>query len=347
MRIYSDKLESSLAKKLEPIYWLAGDETLIVQECLDSIRRACRAQQYDAWDLFFVDSQFQWHDFLASANSMSLFAERKIIELRFQSARIEEEARKILADYGQSPNQDNILILVSPKLEGSALNTKWFKAIESRALFVQVWPVDIGKLPAWIDKRMQSQGLQADREAVQLLADRVEGNLLAADQEIQKLRILTGASPEARVAVNADVIIKLVADNARYNVFSLIDSALMSDSKRTLKILNGLKAEGTELLNLLGMTTRELRILINIQRRTQNGQALASAMQQEGVRRMHEEPVKRAIAKNKLQALELMLKEAREIDLTVKGLSGGDPWNKLSSLLLNLGGSKLCIDANY
>lgn len=343
MRIYSDKLESAIAKKLEPVYWIAGDETLLMQECLDNIRRACRAQQYDAWDLFFADNHFQWHDFLASANSMSLFAERKIIEIRFQSARIEEEARKILADYSQSPNQDNILILVTPKLESSALNTKWFKAIEAHGLFVQVWPVDIGKLPAWIDKRMQRHGLQADREAVQLLADRVEGNLLAADQEIEKLRILTGASLENRISVNADIIVKLVADNARYNVFNLIDSALLGDAKRTLKILNGLKAEGTEILNLLGMITREIRILINIQRRTLQGQTLSSAMKQEGVWQKHEEPVKKALEKVKLHELEFMLRDSREIDLTVKGLAGGDPWNKLSSLLLNLGGARLCL----
>lgn len=344
MRIYSDKLQASVNKKLESVYWLAGDETLLIQEGLDGIRKACRAQHFEAWDLFFVDSRFQWQDFLASANSMSLFSERKIIEVRFESARIEDEARKILADYCQSPNSDNILILVSPRLEASALNTKWFKAIESHALFVQVWPVDADKLPAWIDQRMRKHGLQADREAVQLLSDRVEGNLLAADQEIEKLRILTGATSQQPISINSDTVIKLVADSARYSVFSLIDAALLGDAKRTLKILNGLKAEGTEALNVLGMTTREIRILINILRRTQGGQPLASAMQQEGVRRLHETPVKKAIANIQLDTLESLLVDAREIDATVKGLAKGDPWNKLSSLLLNLGGTHLCIE---
>ncbi|MDX1492001.1 MAG: DNA polymerase III subunit delta [Pseudohongiellaceae bacterium] len=344
MRINSDKLEGSLSKGLATVYWIAGDETLLVQEALDAVRSKCRAQQFDTRDLFFVDKQFQWQDFLASSNSMSLFAEKKIIELRFQSPKIEDEARKLLAEYCQSPNPDNALIIVTPKLDASALNTKWFKAIESHGVFVQVWPIDINRLPAWIDQRMQSHGLVADRDAISLLADRVEGNLLAADQEIEKLKVLTGATRDNRISVTADTIMKLVADSARYNVFNLIDSALVGDSARTLKILSGLKAEGTELLNLLGMATREIRILLNIRYRTENGQALASAMQQEGVRRIHEPPVRKAIEHSTVSSLESLLISARDIDATVKGLAIGDPWNKLGSLLIGLGGKSLCIE---
>lgn len=344
MRINSDQLGAHLQKSLQSMYWIAGDDVLLVQETLDRLRNCCRKEGYTEWDLFFVDRSFNWQTMLQSGNSMSLFSDRKIIELRLLAPKLEEAGREALQQYLAAPNPDNVLIIVSPKLESSALNTKWFKAIEASGVFVQVWPIDARGLPRWIATRLASHGLNADDEAIALLSEKVEGNLLAANQEIEKLRVLTGASPENRMQIDRKHITSLVADSSRYNVFNLLDAALTGDARRCLKILNGLRSEGTEPLGILAMVTRELRSLIAVASRIASGQNASSAMQNEGVRKNHEGPVSRAVERHSVAMLESLLQQARTIDLAVKGLARTDPWTELSTLLLALGGTRLCTD---
>lgn len=341
MRINSDQMKSHLQKQLQPVYWIAGDETLLVQESLDLLRARCRKDGFSEWDLLFVERGFQWQTMLQSANSMSLFSDKKIIELRLYSPKLEDGGRDALQKYIASPNPDNILIIVSPRLESSALNSKWFKAIEMAGVFVQVWPIDIKALPRWIASRLTSHGLSADSDAVSLLADKVEGNLLAANQEIEKLCVLTGASVDNKIHIDRKHILTLVADSSRYNIFNLLDAALLGDARRTLKILNGLRSEGSEPLGILAMVCREVRILISIHNRLANGQSLASAMQSEGVRKNHEGPVAKAIERSAKTALTEMLHRARVIDMAVKGLSSADPWVELTTMLLAISGINL------
>jgi DNA polymerase-3 subunit delta len=278
---------------------------------------------------------------LQSSNSMSLFADRKIIELRQTSAKLEEVGREALASYLAAPNPDNVLILVTPKLEMATLNTKWFKALESGGVFVQVWPVDARGLPRWISSRMARKGLSADADAIALLCDRVEGNLLAADQEIEKLSVLASAPPGQRVHIDRRLVMSLVADSSRYNVFALIDAALLGDARRCLKVLSGLRAEGNELLGLLAMVSRELRTLIAVSRRIAGGQAQGAAMLSEGVRKTHEAPVSRALERLQVPTLEALLQQARQVDMAVKGMSPADAWTELTDLLLSLCGTPL------
>jgi len=341
VRINSDQLESHLQKPLQAFYWIAGDETLLVQEALAMLRTRCRAQGFTEWDLFFVDRSFSWQSMLQSSNSMSLFADRKIIELRQTSAKLEEVGREALASYLAAPNPDNVLILVTPKLEMATLNTKWFKALESGGVFVQVWPVDARGLPRWISSRMARKGLSADADAIALLCDRVEGNLLAADQEIEKLSVLASAPPGQRVHIDRRLVMSLVADSSRYNVFALIDAALLGDARRCLKVLSGLRAEGNELLGLLAMVSRELRTLIAVSRRIAGGQAQGAAMLSEGVRKTHEAPVSRALERLQVPTLEALLQQARQVDMAVKGMSPADAWTELTDLLLSLCGTPL------
>ncbi len=344
MRIKSDQLSAHLQKNLQPLYWIAGDEVLLVQEALDRLRSRCRKDGFTEWDLFFVERGFNWQTMLQSGNSLSLFSDRKIIELRLLAPKLEDAGRDALQQYLASPNPDNVLIVVSPKLESSALNTKWFKAIEAAGVFVQVWPVDARGLPRWIATRLASHGLAADDEAIALLSEKVEGNLLAADQEIEKLRVLTGASPDNKMQIDRKHVMTLVADSSRYNVFNLIDAALVGDARRCLKIINGLRSEGSEPLSILGMITRELRSLIAIATRIAGGQNPASAMQNEHIRQNHEGPVGSAVERHSVATLEGLLQQARTIDLAVKGLSKMDPWTELSTLLLTLSGIRLCTD---
>jgi DNA polymerase-3 subunit delta len=344
MRINVDQLDTHLQRTLQGFYWIAGDETLLVQEALSSLRATGRAQGFAEWELFFVDRSFSWQTMLQSGNSLSLFADRKIIELRV-SGKLEEAGRDALSQYLASPNPDNLLILVTPKLESATLSTKWFKALESAGVFVQVWPVDARGLPRWIAARMARLGLSADNDAISLLCERVEGNLLAADQEIEKLGVLTGATPTRKVHVDRRQIMTLVADSSRYNVFNLLDAALLGDTRRCLKVLSGLQAEGSEVLALLAMVARELRTLIAIRRRITCGSSGTAAMSAQGVRKNHEAPVAAALERLSLPDLEALLSQARQVDLAVKGMSPADAWTELTDILLALSGTPLVTTA--
>jgi DNA polymerase-3 subunit delta len=244
-------------------------------------------------------------------------------------------------EYLTDPNPDNVMILVTPRLEPASLNTKWFKSLESTGAFIQIWPVDARALPRWIDNRMTACGIRADQDTIALLADRVEGNLLAADQEITKLRILTGASSESPISISRKQVMNLVADSSRYNVFSLVDSALLGDTRRCLKILAGLRSEGSDVLGILAILTRELRILIAISRRISKGQSINNAMQQERVRKNHEVPVSNALQRLTAASLQAMLQHARLVDQSVKGLANAEPWAELTTILLKLCGTPL------
>jgi DNA polymerase-3 subunit delta len=338
MRINAEQLDSHLQRPLQGFYWIAGDETLLVQEALSSLRAAGRAQGFTEWELYFVDRSFSWQTMLQSGNSLSLFADRKIIELRL-NGKLDEAGREALGQYLASPNPDTLLILVTPKQEVATLSTKWFKTLEAAGVFVQVWPVDARGLPRWIAARMARLGLSADPDAIGLLCERVEGNLLAADQEIEKIGVLTGATPARKVHVDRRQIMTLVADSSRYNVFNLLDAALLGDARRCLKVLGGLRSEGSEVLALLAMVARELRTLIAIRRRIAAGTSSGAAMSAEGVRKNHEAPVAAALARLRLPALEALLQQARQVDMAVKGMSPTDPWTELTDILLALSGT--------
>lgn len=338
MRINADQLDAHTRSRLGNFYWIAGDDTLLVQESLSLLRTRCREAGFTEWELFFLDRNFDWQGLLQSSNSLSLFAERRILELRLQTGKLDDDGKAALKQYLQSPNPDNVLILVTPRVEPASLNTQWFKGLESAGTFVTVWPINADRLPGWIQGRMKAAGMSADRDALNILADRVEGNLLAADQEIQKLAVLSGANPGKPVHLDRKQIMSLVADSARYNIFNLIDAALLGDTRRCIKVLNGLKTEGAEVLMILGALSAELRRLIPIVEALQQGYRLADTLKREGIRRNHEKAISEAAQRHSLDALQDMLRQARQIDLAAKGMSSANPWLELAQLLLRLAG---------
>lgn len=338
MRINADQLDAHTRSRLGSFYWIAGDDTLLVQECLSLLRTRCRESGFTEWELFFLDKGFDWQAMLQSSNSLSLFADKRILELRMQAGKLDDPGKAALKQYLQSPNPDNILILVTPRVEAASLNTQWFKGLESAGTFVTVWPINADRLPGWIQGRMKAVGLTADRDALSILADRVEGNLLAADQEIQKLAVLTGAETGKPVHLERKHIMNLVADSARYNIFNLMDAALLGDARRCIRVLNGLKTEGAEVLMILGALCADLRRLVAIAEQLQQGHRLADALKREGIRRNQEQAISEAARRHSLTALQDMLRLARQIDMAVKGLSPTDPWVALSQLLLQLSG---------
>ena len=331
MKISANQLSHHLGKSLLPCYLVTGDEALLVQEALDDIRRAARQNGFESRDLFIATTGFDWRDFAASGGNLSLFAQRRIIELQLPTGKPGRQGGAAIVDMVEQTADDLMLIVSAPKLERSTASSKWVKSLEGSGAMIQVWPVNVRELPAWINGRMRTAGLQPDRDAVRLIADRVEGNLLAAQQEIEKLRLLHGEGP-----VTADDVDAAVADSSRFDVFKLVDSAVAGEAKRALRILNGVRMEGTEPVIVVWSLTRELRVLASLADSVRNGMDLSSALQKARVWQNRQAMVRACISRHSAGDFFALLQLVRRADAAAKGQSGDDPWQLATDIVLGL-----------
>lgn len=333
-KLRPDQLNGALRKQLAPVYLISGDEPLLVQESCDQIRQAARKAGFNERELHHAEASFDWDQLLTSANSLSLFAERKIIELRIDNGKPGDKGGKALISYCENPPEDTLLLIVMPKLDGSSQRSKWFKAVEKVAAFVQIWPIAPQQLPRWIDQRIQQAGMTVSHDAIEMLAARIEGNLLAAAQEIEKLKLLA-----ADGQISAEMIAGSVADSARYDVFTLIDKALHGDARAAVRTLQGLKGEGTDATVVLWALAREIRTLSQVAHAMQQGQPLDRAAKSAGVWDKRKALVSNALRRLKLSQLQMLLRKANGIDKAIKGLRSADAWDELMDLTLNLSGT--------
>jgi DNA polymerase-3 subunit delta len=333
MKVYADKLAPQLAKSLAPIYIVSGDEPLLVQESCDLIRQNLRTRGYSERDLFHVEGAFNWDGVLFSANSMSLFAEKKLLELRVPNGKPGDKGTKALLTYIGNPPDDTVMLLVLPKLDGKVQRAKWFKALESAGMFIQVWPIEVAHMPRWINERFRKAGLKASNDAVRALIDRIEGNLLAAIQEIERLKLVV---PDDTVDV--DHVIGGVANNARFDVFGLIDAAVGQDAGRSLRIVRGLRSENTDVLFINVMLARELRGLVTMAGEISRGQSIDAVIRSHRVWPKRKTIVGRCLKQQSAQVFQACLRQLGNVDRLVKGIRQGDPWNELESLTLLLAG---------
>ncbi len=324
MKVRPDQLDRHLKKQLAEIYFICGDEPLQVMESADCIRAEARKRGYTEREVMDVDAQFDWNQLLDSANSLSLFAEKRILELRLPSGKPGKVGSKILQEYVQHPADDAILIISSGKLEGSSKNTKWFKTLDQQGVIIQCWPVNTDQLPGWINQRLQSKGIAAERDAIQLLSDRVEGNLLAAAQEVDKLFLLYGAGQ-----LNFEQMASAVADSSRFNIYDLVDSALAGDVSRTSRIIGGLKNEGVEPILMLWALSREVRMIARISAATISADA---AMAKQRVWENRKALIRKALSRHHAARWKLFLKRCAKIDKVIKGVEPGRAWDELLML---------------
>ncbi|MEP5763197.1 MAG: DNA polymerase III subunit delta [Halieaceae bacterium] len=331
MRLRPEQLQAQLQKQLLPVYLVTGDEPLLVQEACDAIRARCREAGCSDREVIHVDGRFNWDNLLASSAEMSLFADSKLIELRIPSGKPGANGSKALLAYLERPVADDILLIVAGKIDKQSTKSKWFKALDKAGAVVQVWPVDARELPRWMQQRLQQAGLKIDKEALQLLCERVEGNLLAAVQEIEKLRLLC---PGDHITVEA--VSESVADNARYNLFALVDRAQQGDAAGALKMLQGLRAEGTETTVVLWALSREIRLLYQCQTDISRGQSQQQALRAQRVWDKRLPIVGAGLARHPLNDLAELLHRANLADQSIKGLNAGQPWDHLSGLVLDL-----------
>jgi len=332
MRLYPEKLASHLQQQLLPVYLVSGDEPLLVQECCDQIRH--KARELGCREREIIDggvSSFNWEDLLHSAASMSLFADRRLIELRLPSGKPGAEGSSALCEYLHIASGDDVLLMVSGKIDKQSTNSKWYKALDKAGATVQVWPVDTKNLPRWLQQRLRNAGMSIDNDALQLLCDRVEGNLLAAVQEVEKLQLL---ATDARITLQT--ITAAVSDNARYNLFDMTDKALQSDASASLRMLHGLRAEGSEPPVVLWNLAREIRTLYEVQLDCDQGQSVQQALVARRVWPSRMPFMQAALARHDTLSLALLLEQAALVDGSIKGFADGKPWDNLERLVLGL-----------
>ncbi|MEW8497909.1 MAG: DNA polymerase III subunit delta, partial [Candidatus Thiodiazotropha taylori] len=266
MRLRNDQLNAQLKRDLAPLYLLSGDEPLQMMEAADQIRQAARQQGFSEREVLDQVSGFDWSALNQAAESLSLFGDRRLLELRLNSAKLGNEGGKALIEYCQRPAEDTVLLITLPKLEKSQMKSKWLQAVDQLGVVIQVWPVEGNRLMPWIEQRLRQAGLVPEAGVVQMLMDRVEGNLLAANQEIEKLLLLQGEG-----VVTQDQLMQAVADSARFDVFSLLDTLMSGQTAKGLRMLSSLKAEGVAAPVVLWALSREIRSLAEMANELEQG----------------------------------------------------------------------------
>lgn len=326
MKLRPDQLGDALQRSLSPVYLLCGEEPLQREECADLVRHQCRALGIEGREVFHIDNaQFDWSQVKQEADSLSLFASRKLIELRVNTSGPGRDGSTAIRDLVNQGGAENILLLICGKLDRSSLSAAWYKAIDQAGVIITAWPLNGRQLHNWVDQRLSAAGVIADRDAIELIVTRVEGNLLAARQEIERLSLLTGKG-----RLSASEASKLVADNARYNVFELAERALAGRRDDALRILNTLRGEGIEPTVALWALAREIRNLVTLSEAPSFDQALSALRVPARQRGVYQAAIKRLHRKT----LQRLLCQAAAGDRTAKGLAPGRVWDELGRLVM-------------
>jgi DNA polymerase-3 subunit delta len=335
MRLRADQLEKNIAQTLAPVYLISGDEPLLIQECADILRAACRKQGFNERRVFHIDNSFDWNTLLNETAAMSLFAEKKLIELRMPNGKPGDAGTSALEHYCANTNPDTVLLILCNKLDSSAARAKWHKAVDTCGVTIPLWPIEPAQLPRWIEQRLRARGLSATADALALLAERVQGNLLACAQEIEKLQLYTDTNH-----FDVDTIALTVADNARYDVFTTVDQLLLGKTAPALRALAGLRGEGEEPPVILWALTKELRTLYKCAELVEQGQSLERAIDSAGVWDKRKPLIQSALQRLSRAKTVKLLRLAQKIDAAVKGAAPDDPWVLLDRLAVGLSASK-------
>lgn len=331
MKIRQDQLSATLQKGLAACYLVSGDEPLLVMEACDEIRAAARQAGIEDRELFHAEAGFDWNGLREEANAMSLFASRRILEVRIGNGKPSDKGAA-LQDLCKQPNPDNLLLIVCPRLDAAAQRSAWFKAVEKAGVFLPVWPIERNQYPGWLKRRLQIAGLQAEPAALAALAHQTEGNLLAAVQEIEKLRLL------GQQTISEEMIHEAIGDSSRFDAFGLADACLLGKQAEASRILSHLRGEGVEPIMILGALNRKIRQLISL--KNTSGQQLSEAFKKNNIWPKQQPPYKKALQSLSLSDLHRALQKAEAVDNAVKG-NGNDPWLLLSELTLLLTSVKL------
>ena len=322
MKFNSETLVTHLEQQLLPVYLISGDEPLLTAEATDAVRAKARAAGFTERETHFMERGGDWNDVRASANNLSLFAERRIVEIRMPSAKPGNTGSAAIVALLQAPDPDRVLLITASKLDRDAQGSEWVRAVETHGALVQVWPVEASRLVGWLRVRAKRLRLTIDDDALEIVAERTEGNLRAADQELQKLRMMVRAD-----RVTAEAVLASVADSARYDVFQLGECALAGDTSRALRMIEGLRAEGVEPTLVLWSLSKSVR-------------DLWGALHSPGGRAPTWRRQTAALDQAKQRAPKLhfgrLTARAARADRMIKGRESGDAWDEMALLAMDI-----------
>jgi DNA polymerase-3 subunit delta len=336
LKVNADNLAPQLSRSLPHIVLVSGDEPLLVGEACDAIRTKARAAGFTERELHFVERGFDWAAMRDASRNLSLFAERKIVEVRLGGASPGEPGTAVITEFAEQKTDDTLMLIVAEKLDGKALATRWTSSIDKHGLIVQVWPVELPRLPAWIRERLSRHRLDVDAGTAAIIAERVEGNLLAAHQEVEKLALL---HPPGTVSV--DAVMEAVADSARYDTLQLGIAALQGQLGRAIRILQGLREEGVDATVVLWGLKQDITWLSRCSQHMRRGQSADGAMNTEYVWRPRQPAMKQALARLNVPAIQRLLVDAANVDRAIKGVRRTDAWLELQALVARLAGVRL------
>ncbi|TLY95264.1 MAG: DNA polymerase III subunit delta [Gammaproteobacteria bacterium] len=323
MKLTSDSLATHLGERLLPAYLVSGDEPLLAAEAADAVRARARGAGFTQREVHFIERAADWDEVRASAANLSLFAARRVMEIRLASGRPGTAGNAALIALLEARDPDTLFLILTPRLDRDAQGADWVRSVEAHGAWVQIWPVDSHRLVAWLKGRCRRLKLDASDEALELLAARTEGNLLAAHQELTQLALL---APEGKVT--PDTVLAGVADSARFDVFGLGEAVLKGEAARALRVLTGLRAEGTEPTLVLWALSRALRDVWSAR-----GGDRPPASQQR-----HRAALEQALRRASRLPFAALARRAARVDRTIKGRVVGDAWDQLALLAADICG---------
>ncbi len=330
MKLNYDSLSAHLAGDPARAYLVCGDEALLVGEAADAIRARVRRAGFEEREVFFIERVADWEGVRNSSNNLSLFGARKLIELRLPSGKPGVGGANAIADLLRDPNPDNVHLMITGKLEREQLNSAWVKAFESAGAFLNIWPIEVARLPQWLRARAAKLSIELDDDAMRFIVERTEGNLLAAQQELEKLRMLAPAT-QGTARVDLAAVQASIGDSARFDVFQLGDAALAGDVPRAIRILGGLRSEGVEPTLALWSLSREIH---NTWGATQHNGVNSRSWQRPSASL---ETAKRRAAKLPFARLAARISRT---DRMIKGQQRGDAWDEMALLVVEFSGRR-------
>lgn len=335
MKLNDKQFYQTLKKDLPCGLWIHSDEPLLLIEASDATRKSAQKQGFADRTLVHADNQTDWGEVFAAANAISLFAEKAFIEIRLPSAKPVPAVQKALLSYFDNPNPDSFVFISGPKLDNGFCKTKTYKTLEAAIDIALFWPIDSQHLPQWLQQRASKLSLTLEPDALQLLCDNVEGNLLAAQQQLEHLKLLNDDST-ITIAAMQDVI----STNARFDVFGTLEKALMGDISGCLRALQGLQQEGLAPANISWGFTREIQKLTKIRQDAKNLGA-EQALKQNGVWRRQEPMYRQALNRLKTPSLLKAMQLCQLLDTQSKGQAAGNAWDTMAELVMLMGGKPM------
>lgn len=331
MRLAQEQLETHLKHGLQALYLLVGDEPLAQRECLDAIRIAAKIQGFDERTSMTAERNFAWQQIHHFGQSISLFSNRRLLELSIPNGKPGTEGGKALQALAAKTLPDTTMVIILPALTREAKNSAWFSALEAQAHTITLNEIEAANLPKWIANRLAQQGQHTSIQTLEFLAHQVEGNLLAANQEVQKLGLLCPQGELTDATVRESVL-----NVSRYDAFQLGEAVLAGDAERTVRILQGLQDEGQNAVAVMNPLMWVLRPLLRIKQAEMRGENVMSAMTHARIYGEKQALVKRALARLSLRHLEATLQKLADIDKSAKGVMLNDAWLEISRLCFGL-----------